>query len=207
MAETKTPRETGAFFYWELLQPLHLRQVLGRRDLGNRLWRSHARRDGRRSRWRLRRLRLRRRRLLLWLLALGFRLRRERACLRHRHGAAGDMWDRSRRPRLTLDGRARRQWPALTVDHGRLLAKIVPDRVTRPKADDPPVPGIDDQPAAFTAAIDHLDGVDEAALPRDAERREAVFAHHGVDFLRRQQPRAGTVRRSRPRRRIGTAKV
>ena len=55
--------------------------------------------------------------------------------------------------------------------------------------------------------VDHLDGVEEAALPGDAERREPVLAHHCIDFLRRQQPWACAVWRARPCRRIGTAKI
>ena len=40
-------------------------------------------------------------------------------------------------------------------------------------------------------AIDHGDHIDQAALIGNAERREAVVAQHRVDFLRRQQGRAG----------------
>ena len=38
---------------------------------------------------------------------------------------------------------------------------------------------VDYQAAVVAAAVDHRDGVDEAALPGDAERREAGFARLG----------------------------
>ena len=59
----------------------------------------------------------------------------------------------------------------------------------RHEADDPPVAGIDHEPAVVAATVDHRDGVDGAAQARNAERREAVFTQHRVDLGGRQQHR------------------
>ena len=55
-----------------------------------------------------------------------------------------------------------------------LLVEIVAHPVGRHEADDAAVARVDDQPAVLAAAIDHRNRVDEAAQPRDAERREPV---------------------------------
>ena len=100
-------------------------------------------------------------------------------------------------PRLSLRRlglrRLRSKGPA---ERALLLVVIVAAHaVGRHEAEDPAIARVDNQPAVRAAAVDRRDGVDEAAQPGDAERRETIIAQHGVDFRRRQQARAVSVAR------------
>src|SRR5437773_10502952 len=58
---------------------------------------------------------------------------------------------------------------------------------SRHEAQDAARARVNDETAVLAAAVDHRDGVDEAALLRDAERREARLADDVVDLMRRHQ--------------------
>ena len=113
-----------------------------------------------------------------------------------------------RRPRRAPD-RAGRRRPGRAIGRRQILVEIVAHPVGRHEADDPPVAGIDHQPAVVAAAVDHRDRVDEAALLRDAERRKPALADHAC-----RPPCGGSKRRPvarhrrfRRHRRIGPADV
>ena len=89
----------------------------------------------------------------------------------------------------------RRQRAGRTIVHVKSSLKLSPIRRAGMKRMIRPVRASMIEPAVLAAAVDHRNRVDEAALPRDAERRKSALAHHRVDLGGRQQHRPLAVAR------------
>ena len=123
-----------------------------------------------------------------------------------RHAASA-----SRRPRRAPAHccHRRRQRPDRAIGDVHILVEIVAHPVGRHEADDPPVAGVDHQPAVVAAAVDHRNRVEQAALLRNSERRKPALAQRwcrppAAAAASARSPARGAFRRHR---RIGPADV